>query len=149
MTEFTRGVYTISTDAERLDIEVIHRFLTRSYWANGVPREIVVRSISYSLPFGIYRGESQVGFARVISDCATFAYLADVFVLEEHRGVGLSKWLMEVIVSDPRLQGLRRWMLATADAHGLYGQYGFTALRQPERWMELHRPMVYRQDDHS
>jgi GNAT superfamily N-acetyltransferase len=142
MHEWTQGEYTISTDPARLDIVLIHDFLKASYWAAGVPREIVERSIRHSLPFGVYKGALQIGFARVITDYATFAYLADVFVLADHRGQGLSKWLMEVIVSHPDLQGLRRWMLATRDAHGLY-QNGFKALKHPARWMELHHPDVY------
>ena len=143
MLEWMRDGYSISTDPNRLDLEVIHRFLTESYWAAGIPMETVKRSIEYSLPFGLFKADRQVGFARVVTDYATFAYVADVFVLEEHRGEGLSKWLMEVIVSHPELQGLRRWMLATRDAHGLYRKYGFEVVKQPERWMERHRRSVY------
>jgi GNAT superfamily N-acetyltransferase len=141
--EWTRGDYTISTNPELLDLDVIQKFLSQSYWAAGVPMEIVRRSIAHSLPFGIYKGTEQVGFARVITDFSTFAYLADVFVLELHRGQGLSKWLMESIVSHPDLQRLRRWMLATRDAHELYRKYGFLELKQPDRWMERHDPDVY------
>lgn len=136
--------YTIDTNPSRLDLGVIHGFLAASYWAAGIPRETVARSIEGSLCFGVYDGSAQVGFARVISDFATFAYLADVFVLESHRGRGLSKMLMDAIVAHPQLQGLRRWMLATRDAHGLYAQYGFTPVKSPDRWMERHDPDVYR-----
>lgn len=140
--EWMRDEYLISTDPARLDIDVIHRFLTESYWAGGVPREVVKRSIEHSLPFGLYTENRQIGFARVITDYATFAYLADVFVLDEFRGEGLGKWLIEVVVSHPELAVLRRWMLATRDAHGLYRKSGFTELKQPERWMEKHRQNV-------
>jgi GNAT superfamily N-acetyltransferase len=114
----------------------VHGFLTRSYWARGVPPDVVQRSIENSLVFGVYGGDEQVGFARVVTDRATFAYLADVFVLEGHRGRGLGKWLMEVVLAHPELQGLRRWMLATADAHGLYRRYGFRELGKPQIFME-------------
>ena len=136
-TEWQRGEYTISTDDVRLDIALIHDFLSnQAYWAKGRTRATIERSIANSLAFGVYRAGRQVGFARVITDYATFAYLADVFVLEEERGQGLGKWLMETIVRHPALQGLRRWLLATHDAHGLYRQYGFTELKRPDRWME-------------
>lgn len=144
ITESRRGDYLVSTDPARLDINVIHGFLTDSYWAKGIPRETVARSIQHSLCFGIYDGNgAQVGFARVISDFATLAYLGDVFVLEQHRGRGLSKFMMECIVKHPALQGLRRWILLTRDAHGLYKQFGFSPLKAPDRYMELHRPDVY------
>jgi GNAT superfamily N-acetyltransferase len=142
--EHHRGDFIISTDRERLDLNVIHDFLTNSYWAKGISRELVAQSVEHSLCFGIYDAKGwQVGFARVISDHATYAYLGDVFVLESHRGRGLSKWLMECIMKHPELQGLRRWTLLTRDAHGLYSQFGFTPLKTPERYMELHRPAVY------
>ena len=128
--------YLISTDASMLDLEVVHGYLSRSYWAAGVPEDVVRRSIENSLCFGVYRGEEQAGFARVVTDRATFAYLADVFVLEEHRGQGIGKWLVEVILSHPELQGLRRWMLATRDAHDLYRRYAFTELARPGIFME-------------
>lgn len=141
------GEFLISTDPARLDLDVIHGFLTNCYWAKGIPREIVVRSIERSLCFGVYDGAgAQVGFARVISDCATFAYLADVFILESHRGRGLGKLLMECIQQHPSLQGLRRWSLSTKDAHGLYAQYGFVPLMWPERYMEILRPNLYETD---
>jgi GNAT superfamily N-acetyltransferase len=128
--------YRISTDPSELDLGVVHGYLKESYWAAGVPEGVVRRSIEASLCFGIYRGEEQVGFARVITDRATFAYLADVFVLEEHRRRGIGKWLVEAVLSHPDLQGLRRWMLATRDAHDLYRRYGFAELGRPEIFME-------------
>lgn len=139
-----RGEFLITSDPARLDIDFIHGYLTRSYWSEGIPRDIVERSIANSLCFGVYEGEKQIGFARVITDYATFAYLADVFIIESHRGKGLSKFLMQCIVNDPRLQGLRRWLLGTRDAHGLYAQYGFRPLAKPERFMENHSPNVYK-----
>ena len=135
--------FEITTDPARIDFALVHQFLTDSYWARGVPLEIVRRSVRHSLCFGIYEGSRQVGFARAITDRATFAYLADVFVLESHRGRGLSKWLMKCIKSHPDLQGLRRWSLITRDAQGLYRQFGFTALAAPDAWMEVHDPAVY------
>src|SRR4030088_60663 len=142
--EHRRGEYLISTDRARLELHVNHGFLTNSYWAKGIPREVVARSIEHSLCFGIYHATGvQVGFARVVSDFATVAYLGDVFVLETHRGRGLSKWLMECVMHHPALQNLRRWILLTRDAHGLYSQFGFTPIEMPERYMELHRPNVY------
>jgi GNAT superfamily N-acetyltransferase len=142
--EWRRGEYTISTDKGRLDVAVIHDFLTMSYWAAGVPMEVVKRSIEHSLAFGVFKEDQQVGFARIITDYATFAYLGDVFILEPFRGRGLSKWLMGVIVGHPDLQGLRRWVLLTRDAHGLYRQVGFTEPSNPERYMKLHFPDVYK-----
>jgi GNAT superfamily N-acetyltransferase len=142
--ETRRGEFLVSTDPVRLDLDVIHGFLTNCYWAKGIPREVVARSIEHSLCFGVYDRSAQVGFARVVSDFATVAYLGDVFVLESHRGRGLSKWLMECIMRHPALQNLRRWMLLTRDAHGLYSQFGFAPLSSPERYMELHRPDVYK-----
>jgi GNAT superfamily N-acetyltransferase len=134
--EWRRGEYLVSTDRSLLDLQVIHGYLSTSYWAAGVPEEVVGQSIENSLNFGVYRGEEQVGFARVVTDRATFAYLADVFVLEAHRGQGLGKWLVEVVLSHPDLQGLRRWMLATRDAHDLYRRYAFTELARPAIFME-------------
>jgi GNAT superfamily N-acetyltransferase len=142
--EHRREEFLISTDRARLDLGMIHGFLTNCYWARGVPREVVERSIEHALCFGIYDGSgAQVGFARVISDFATIAYVGDVFVLETHRGRGLGKWLMECITRHPALQGLRRWILTTRDAHGLYAQVGFAPVKSPERYMELHDPHVY------
>jgi GNAT superfamily N-acetyltransferase len=140
---WSKGDFEVSTDPERVDVDVVHDFLTNSYWAQGIPVETVRRSIENSICFGIYHGRQQVGFARIISDRATFAYLADVFILPEYRGRGLSRWLMECIMEHPDLQGLRRWMLATRDAHGLYARYGFTAVKKPDRWMEIHHPDIY------
>lgn len=142
--EFRQGEFVVSTDRSRLDITLIHQFLTHSYWAQGVSREVVERSIENSLCFGIFHNSAQVGFARVITDRATFAYLADVFVLESHRGLGLGKFLMECISNHPQLQKLRRWMLATRDAHGLYAKFGFAPLARPERFMERHDPDIYK-----
>lgn len=142
--ESRRGEFLISTDRSRLDLEVIHGFLTNCYWSQGIPRDIVARSIEHSLCFGIYDGGgAQAGFARVVSDYATVAYLGDIFILESHRGRGLSKWLMECVMQHPQLQGLRRWILLTRDAHGLYAKSGFAPLQAPERYMELHRADVY------
>jgi GNAT superfamily N-acetyltransferase len=143
--ESRRGEFVISTDHARLDLDVIHQFLsTKSYWAKGIPREVVARSIERSLGFGVYDElGAQVGFARVISDFATYAYIADVFVLESHRGAGLGKGLMEFIVQHPALQGMRRWNLTTRDAHALYAQVGFTPLKVPERYMEIQRVNMY------
>jgi len=138
------GVYELSSDKRSLDIDTIHGYLTQSYWSPGVPREVVERAIDGSLCFGVFHQDKQIGFARVVTDKATFAYLADVFILEPHRGNGLSKRLMEVIFAHADLQGLRRFMLATKDAHGLYKQFGFTELGNPARFMELHRPDVYK-----
>ena len=141
------GEFLISTERARLDLEVIHGFLTNSYWAKGIPRELVARAMENSLCFGIYDGAgAQVGFARVISDFATYAYIADVFVLESHRGRGLGKGLMECIVQHPTLQGLRRWNLSTLDAHALYAQFGFTPPKWPERYMEILWPNLYERD---
>jgi GNAT superfamily N-acetyltransferase len=141
--EWRRDGFTISTDPSRLDRDTIHEFLAGSYWAKAIPREIVDRSIEGALCFGLYENARQIGFARVITDFATFAYLADVFVLESHRGRGLAAWLMESILAHPKLQGLRRWMLVTRDAHPLYRKVGFTALAHPERVMEMTFPGIY------
>lgn len=135
--------YRISTDRRDLDVRAIHDFLTQSYWSPGVPIGVVERAIANSLCFGVFRGRDQVGFARVITDKATFAYLADVYVLAAHRGRGLSKWLLAVIRAHADLQGLRRFMLATRDAHGLYAQFGFTPLANPSRVMEVLDADVY------
>jgi GNAT superfamily N-acetyltransferase len=142
--EHRRGDYVISTDRGRLNLDVVHDFLTNCYWAKGISRELVGRSMQNSLCFGLYDANArQVGFARVVSDFATVAYLGDVFVVESHRGRSLGKWMMECIMQHPALQGLRRWILLTRDAHGLYSQFGFAPLKAPERYMELHRPDVY------
>ena len=148
MDRWQQGEYTISTEKARLDIEVIHGFLDTSYWAAGRSKATILRSIENSISFGLYKGDQQVGFARVVTDFATFAWIADVFVLEGHRGQGLSKWLMEVIIGHPDLQGFRRWVLATKDAHELYRPFGFSELKIPERWMERHDPNTQEKPDY-
>jgi GNAT superfamily N-acetyltransferase len=132
-----RDEYKISTDKARLNVDFIHRFLTNdSYWAQGRSVEMVQRSIENSLNFGVFKHDQQIGFARVVTDYATFAWLADVFIVDEHRGNGLGVWLIEVITSHPQLQGFRRWLLATRDAHELYRRFGFEEVVEPKRWME-------------
>jgi len=144
-----RGDYSISTDRSRLDVELIHDFISNtSYWGQGRTRAVVQRSLDNSLNFGLYKNTEQVGFARVVTDYATFAWIADVFVLPEHRGRGLSKWLMEVMLSHPSLQGFRRWVLATKDAHSLYERFGFNELHRPERWMERPDPNMQESPDY-
>jgi GNAT superfamily N-acetyltransferase len=133
--DWTRGEYTISTDRQRLDMDMIHDFLVRSYWAQGRSRDRVVRSIEHSLPFGLYHGASQIGFARVVTDYVVLAFLADVFVLEAHRGKGLGAWLIETVTSFPELQSIRRWLLGTRDAHELYRRFDFRE-PTPGRLME-------------
>ena len=146
---WTRGPYLVSDERERLDLERIHAFLTRSsYWAIGISRELVARSIEHSLPFGLYRVDGprplQVGFARVTTDRATFAYLGDVFVVEEERGKKLARFLLECVHAHPELQGLRRWLLVTRDAQGLYSRLGWNVVAEPERIMEIVRRDLYR-----
>jgi len=141
---YHRGEFVVTTDRAQLSEELIHEFLSQSYWAEGIPRETVARSMRNSLCFGLFEGSRQIGFARVITDYATFAYLADVFILAGYRGRGLGKFLMECVVKHPELQGLRRWVLATRDAHSLYRKFGFTPLAHPDRFMELHNPDVYK-----
>jgi GNAT superfamily N-acetyltransferase len=139
------GSYTISDDSTRLDLRAIHAYLTRAYWSPGIPFEIVERAVQSSLCVGAYDDASaQVGLVRVISDYATFCYVCDVYVLEDHRGQGLSKAMLAMIMEHPKLQGLRRWSLVTADAHGLYRQFGFSPVAQPERHMERLEPDIYR-----
>ena len=142
---WTKEDFTISTDKSRIDTNYVHNFLRTSYWAANIPMDVVQSSIQGSLCFGVYNGEAQMGFARVITDEATFAYLADVFIDEAYRGRGLSKWLVETILAYPTLQGLRRFMLATRDAHGLYREFGFTELTFVDRWMHIHQPNIYKQ----
>jgi N-acetylglutamate synthase-like GNAT family acetyltransferase len=133
--------FKISTDKDLLDIDVIYNYLDKeSYWSQGIPLEKLKASVENSMCFGIYKDDKQVGFARVITDKATFAYLCDVFILTDHRGIGLSKWLLQTIKNHPELQGLRRWSLATVDAHTLYSQFGFTPLTNTERWMGIFTP---------
>lgn len=144
-----RSEYTISTDRSRLDLNLIHDYISNhSYWGKGRALEVVKRSIENSLPFGVYKGDELVGFARIVTDYATFAWVADVFVVSEHRGRGLSKWLMEVIIAHPQLQGFRRWVLATKDAQGLYERFGFIPLHRPERWMERPDPNMQESPDY-
>ena len=151
------NTYEISTDPSRLQLAAIHAYLTRSYWSPGIPQDVVARAIENSMCFGLYlgdtqaphgetqapHGDTQVGFARVVTDKASFAYLADVYVLEEHRGQGLSKRLVEAVLAHPELQGMRRFLLATRDAHGLYAQFGFKAPAKPENFMEIRTPPAW------
>ena len=141
--EFHRPPYRISTDKGELDLGAIQAFLAESYWARGIPLHQVEKSIQNSLCFGLYEEKKQIGFARVITDYATFGYLGDVYVLESARGLGLGKWLMECVMSHPDLQGFRRWNLATRDAHGLYGPFGFKPLAAAERFMEIRDTEIY------
>lgn len=146
MTDLTihKNEFSISTDKSKLDIDAIHDFLsTKAYWSVNVPRARVKTAIENSLCFGVYKHGKQVGFARVITDFAAIAYLGDVYILEEHRGHGLSKWLIQTIMSHPDLQGLRRWILLTKDAHGLYRQFGWTDIADPSKWMEVHNKNAY------
>jgi N-acetylglutamate synthase-like GNAT family acetyltransferase len=138
--------YEITCDATRFDISAIHAFLSQAYWSPGVPRAVVERAIANSLCFAVFYHAQQVGFARVVTDKATFAYLADVYILPEHRGKGLSLRLLETVIRHADLQGLRRILLATRDAHALYARFGFKPLAAPERIMEIHNPDVYRDD---
>lgn len=138
---FAKKGFTISTDKDLLNLEMIYNYLSKeSYWSKGITADRVRNSIANSICFGVYDNRKQVGLARVITDKATFAYLCDVFVLDSHRGIGLSKWLMQTILGHPELQGLRRWVLATADAHGLYKQFGFGPLAKPDNWMDIYTP---------
>lgn len=141
---FEREEYIISTDPAKFDFEAIHAYLVRAYWSQGIPRKTMERAIANSLCFGLLHGKAQIGFARVVTDSATFAYLCDVYILEDYRGKGLGKWLMECVMSHPSLQGLRRFSLATRDAHGLYRQFGFRELSKPESAMEILRSDIYR-----
>lgn len=146
-TDFEKQGYLISVDKTKLDIEVIYQYLSvESYWAQNIPLEVVQRSIDNSLCFGVYHQNTQIGFARLVTDKATFAYLADVFIIETHRGKGLSKWLVQTIHAYPEVQGLRRWMLGTRDAHGLYAQFGWKPIPEEliHRFMQFHNPDVYK-----
>lgn len=143
--EKVRGNLRISTDRGRLDVSAVHEYLSRSYWAEGIPYEVVAKSIEASLCFGLFDKDRQIGFARVVTDRATFAYLCDVYVLEEYRGRGLGKWLMEAVQSHPDLQNLRRFVLLTRDAHWLYEGFGFTPVQDPTWYMEKGRPGIYKE----
>ncbi len=136
--------FRISTNNDELDLNVIHQFISTSYWAQGIPKSTLEKAVLNSFCFGVFENSgSQIGFARLITDKATFAYLADVFILESYRGIGLSKWLVKTIVEHPDLQGLRRMVLATRDAHGLYSQYGFKPVENPEILMQIWHPNIY------
>lgn len=140
-----KGDFLITTNNSKLDLKVIHNFLANeSYWSKNIPFEIVKTATENSLNFGLFFKDKQIGYARVVTDFATTAYLADVFVLKEFRSQGLSKWLMEIIMNHPKLQGLRRWVLLTQDAHELYKKFGWKTIANPERWMEKHNPDVYK-----
>ncbi len=142
--ERTHESFLLSTDPAKIDLPTVHRYLSESsYWAKNIPFDVFRTSVQNALCFSIYENGRQAGFARVITDKATFGYIGDVFILDAYRGRGLSKWLMQCILEHPELQGFRRWLLATADAHGLYAQSGFHSLAKPDRWMELHNPNVY------
>ena len=142
--EWRRGDDLVTTDPARVDFDVVYGFLSRAYWCEGIPRETVRRSIEHAIPFMLFADGRAAGFARVVTDRATVAYIGDVFVLPEFRGRKLSVWLMECVVAHPDLQGLRRWILLTRDAHGLYAKFGFSSLAAPERWMERWDREVYR-----
>src|SRR5262245_9927690 len=141
--DWRRGEFTISTDRSRIDLDAVHAFLADSYWAKDIPRHLVAKSIEHSLVFGLYHGDRQIGFARVVTDRATFAYLADVYVLEAWRGRGLGSWLIETVQAHDELQGLRRWVLLTRDAHALYRRAGWTEVANPDRYMERWTPGIY------
>jgi GNAT superfamily N-acetyltransferase len=135
--ELKQGKFELTTDRGRMQIDVIHKFLRKSYWASNRSEKLIRRSIEYSLPFGIFAGQKQIAFARAITDYATFVWIADVFVDDDFRGQGLGKWLIDSMLRHPELQGMRRWVLATKDAHSLYAGFGFNLLNKPERWMEI------------
>jgi len=141
--EYRKQEYLISTDKTKLDVQVIHNFLKETYWAKNVPLEVVEKSIENSICFGVYFHDDQIGFARVVTDYSTCAYIADVFILNEFRGRGLSKWLMKVIMNYPELQNLKRWMLGTKDAHSLYSQFGFSSPQHPDWLMEISNLEIY------
>ena len=142
--EWKQNEFVVSTDPAKLDGAAIHAFLTRAYWSEQIPREVIECAVRNSLCFGLFDGPTQIGLARVVTDYATFAYLCDVYVLESHRGRGLGKWLVECVMAHPQLQGLRRFNLVTRDAHGLYAPHGFKPLAKPENHMERHKPDIYK-----
>lgn len=141
-----RSDFEITSDPARIDVDAVHAFLTQVYWSKGIPRETVARAVAHSLSFALLHRGRTVGFARIVTDRATFAYLADVYVLPEHRGQGLGEWLVGTALRHPDLVGLRRVLLATRDMHALYARFGFRPLAAPERMMEIHDPDVYRRD---
>lgn len=145
MKEEYKGEFLFSTDRDKLDLDVIYDFISNSYWSNGITREIVERTVKHSFCFGVYHNNQQIGFARVVTDFASFGYLADVFIIENYQGKGLGKQLVEFIVNYPELTKLRRFLLATKDAHGLYTQFGFEPLKEPEKFLTIHRPDIYRE----
>jgi len=145
--EWKQGEFTITDSQDDLNIETIHSFLRETYWAKGIPISIVEKALKNSLCFGLFHNSRQIGFARAITDRAAIAYMADVFVLPAFRGRGLGKWLVSCVLAHPELQGLRRWILVTLDAHGVYEQNGFAALRKPESFMEIHDPDIYQREE--
>ena len=141
---YQKDDYLLTTDVSKMDVSAIHDFLcNESYWSKNIPFERVKKAVHHSLNFGVFHSGKQVGYARVISDYSTIAYLGDVYILNNFRGKGLSKWLMESVMNHPELQGLRRWILLTGDAHELYKKYGWATIHKPELWMEKHQPDVY------
>ena len=140
----TRGRFTLTTDPARVDVDAVHAYLQRSYWAEGIPKAIVAKAVAGSLCFSLFDGSAQIGFARVVTDRATFAYLCDVYVLDDYRGQGLGRCLVEEVMAHPDLAGLRRYMLVTRDAHALYAPFGFVAPAHPDRYMEIARPDIYK-----
>jgi ribosomal protein S18 acetylase RimI-like enzyme len=143
LTEYEQQGYRISTESEAMDLDAVHAYLARSYWAREIPKDLVAKAFRGSLCFGLFKDDCQIGFARVVTDRSTFAYLCDVYVLEDYRGRGLGVWLMDAVLAHPDLQALRRFVLATRDAHGLYERYGFSGLARPEIFMEINRPDMY------
>jgi GNAT superfamily N-acetyltransferase len=141
--EWQRDGYRVTTDRARVDLAVVHGYLTRSYWCEGIKLDTVRQSVENSIPFSLLEGERQIGYARVITDSATIAYLGDVFVLPEYQGRGLGLWMIECVMAHPDLHAMRRWILLTRDAHSLYERVGFTPIAKPDRWMEKHDPGVY------
>jgi GNAT superfamily N-acetyltransferase len=133
----------MTDDPGAVDLDVVHGFLTTAYWCRGIPRDVVARGVANSIPFSVHLDDRQVGFARAVTDRATFAYLADVFVAEDHRGRGLGGWIVETVLGHPELQGLRRWLLVTRDAHALYRKFGFTSITDPSGFMTRHAPDIY------
>jgi ribosomal protein S18 acetylase RimI-like enzyme len=142
-TDLTRGSYSVTADRRRIDVDAVHGFLTRCFWARGISKDLVAKSIAHSLCFGLFDDRAQIGFARVVTDSSTYAYLCDVYVLEQYRGQGLGKWMIEFVMEHPELQGLRRFQLVTRDAHGLYHRFGFKTPSDPGRHMEIFRPGMY------